>query len=347
MYALGFPGTAFILYFLLSSAVLLGNYPVRRHGLIMGVIMTTFWAGQILFTSIYIPIQSDEVGDSKPPRVGYICLLVALCNLVFGSLSAKYVLPLPLEDDSEEKYLMEKSNVVEGCDEARVQGSGRCRCCTVWMEHMGVNRLWDLDFHLILWGFVLSISVANTYIDNVSIIGETVGLEDVEGTLLLVSYGIGMLLALTCGYLSDLTLPYFPRAVYVIISSFIQGFMCSIFVGYGMNQPVFIVTTPVVFANAGLHMSLVGSILHERFGQKHFKRDWGLILMLSALVTLALLVLFGSLYEHAISQEGSQDCMGLHCLKVIFIVSAVLSFIAVGLFLLLIRQKLRRNIERN
>ena len=304
----------------------------------MGIMLASFWCGQALLNWLYVCLEPT----GRPHKVGYIFLLVALSNFVFKSFAAVFVRPLPIEEDAEKKALVSTldAEVVEesrGCTQNHRQGG--------WVESIGLDRLWELDFHLLAWGFFLSVSVGVMYIDNVSIIGASVKMGNLDEVLLTGSMFVGMLVTLTIGFISDLTLRCVPRTMYVIVGAILQGIMLAVFTQYGNHKSVFIITTLVIFGNNGLYFSMVGTILHERFGLVHFKRDWGLIVMVAAGVTVIMTTLFAQLYDAAIVIPGSTQCNGLKCLEKVFIIGSVLTFCSAVLFVVFIRREVRRRLR--
>lgn len=197
-----------------------------------------------------------------------------------------------------------------------------------FLEASGLVLLCEPDFHLILWGYVLGSSVQVMYMTNLSTIGTSLSLGTLDDTMLIVSPVFAMCFALYCGWLSDITMKLFPRCVYVMVCLGLQVILFGLSIEFGEVGGVFGLTTMIVYGNSGVLFAIVANMIHELFPTKHFKRNWGILLMCQSFVTFGMMKWFGILYsgESALNTvSGNSLCKGLVCLFKIYIVCTVFS----------------------
>ena len=346
-------GTSFLIGYLVAVAVILENFPSRYKGVLMSILCCSWWLGQSFFNYLYTVTKSDS-----HHRIGNIFLLLGLCIFVVKGLGAFLVQSVPLdEDDVESSTLIEEGNYLAKAEKAYSSTDGYSNgtnqqtitsgeLTESWMEKIGLKMFLDLDFQLATWGFVTESGIELMYMGDVSIIASALFLGDLYETTLIVAPLTSMVIVFVGGWLSDKTRNIFPRGLFPAVVRLCSAIMFAISAVYGTTGAVFVITTIVVYSANGISYSILNIIVDERFGMLHFKRNLGLILMASSLMTLAMATLFGALYDKAIIHSKFNVCRGIICVQEIFATGSVMSFVSSICFVLLERRNVIHCLKR-
>jgi len=310
--------SSFVISYLISTAVSLANFPRNQHGRVMGILAVVWSLGQAFFNWMYTITQQHH-----PPRIGMIFFVLGICIFLFKSLAIVFVHPIPL--DEEETRLIDDEKKVDGKEESKEEENEEA--VESWSDKLGLYLLSDLDFHLMLWGFVAGVSVQMMYISNVSTTCETLGLGIIDEAILPYAPIFGMAVTFITGFLSDVTLKYCPRQSYMAGAAAMQTILFAVSCVYAENETMFKLTVLLVFGFNAIYYALAGTIISDYFGMKHFKRNWGITMMIGSLVAFLLVTLYGTMMDMT---ERGGSCYGLICLKNIFRISTILSFISFG-----------------
>ena len=320
----------------------------------MSALNCTWWFGQSLFNYLYTVTQSDG-----RPAVGTIFLILGVCIFVVKGLGVFLIRSVPLdEDDVEYSTLIkdEGSSIVraEEADSSMDENdSGKHQRAATggelkesWIEKLGLRLFLDPDFHCVAWGFVIGVGTEVMYMGNVSSIAAALSMGSLYETTLVVAPITGMVSTFVCGWLSDFTRDSFPRSLYLAVGGVCNAIMFAVSAVYGTNSAVFILTTMTMYGTNGISYSITGTVVGERFGMPHFKRNWGLILMGSAGMTLITTTIFGALYDNAITNRDVRFCKGITCVQNIFIVGCIFSLVSAVCFTLFERRHILRCFRR-
>ena len=339
-------GTSFIIGYLVASAVTLGNFPSRYKGLVVSIMCCSWWLGQSFFNYLY---TVTKPGGS--PIVGNIFLILGICIFVVKGLGAFLIYSIPLDEDDaesptpvgEKDYSLMKTEKTynsmdqDGCDTDKQTATNRnltqsCR------ENPHLQVFLDPDFHLLAWGFVIGAGTEIMYMDSVSIIAASLLLGDLYEITLFVAPIASMIGTFICGWLSDITRNVFPRSLYPTVGRLCNAIMLAIGAVYGTNSAVFVLTTIIMYCTNGMSFSIIVTVVGERFGMPHFKRNLGFVLMASSVTTLVITATFGAFYDGAIVKKNVHFCRGIICVQNIFVVGSVLSVVSSACFILLERR---------
>jgi len=329
--------SSFVISYLVTTAVSLGNFPRHQHGRVMGLLTVVWSLGQAFFDYLYTVCQQHH-----PPRVGTIFLVIGICTLLFKGMGAIFVHPIPL-DPEEEKNLLEVEKSEKSAEPEREPHDGSEK--EGWLDALGLWLLCDLDFHLIVWGFMLGVSVQVMYISNVASIGKVLDLGMIDEKILPYAPLFGMAVSFTVGILSDLTLHKCPRESYIAVAGGLQTLLFGVSTVYAENQAIFIATVLLIFGFNATYFGLTGTILGDYFGMKHFKRNWGIAMMCSSLVAFLLTTAYGTLLDAAATPDG--ECIGIECLEDIFIIGGFMSFLSFIAMVWLHRRFVKERRNRN
>jgi len=316
--------SSFIIAYLVCVSVTLSNFPRAYHGRVMGLLHATWWLGQGLFNYIYVLTE-----DPDSPQVGRIFVILAVGIFVFKGLGAIYVRTVPL--GLLEQQLLELKED-EDDTEVMVKES--------WSDILGVELLWNLDFHLLAWGFICGSSVSIMYMVNVASICQALSLDDLDEVILPYAPLSAMLVSFVIGFTSDVTLTRIPRETYLAVTAAAQCFLFALMTFYSQSSAMFVASVFLVYSfNAG-YFIITSAILGDYFGTRHFKRNYGIIRMFTALVSFILVTVYGEMFDH-MANTVDGECVGIMCVYDMFIISAVLSCISFIAFVLLHRRYVR------
>lgn len=310
--------SSFVISYLVATAVSLANFPPSQHGRVMATLAIVWSLGQAFFNWMYTVTQQHH-----PPRIGMIFFVLGICIFLFKGLAAVFVRVVPM--DEEETRLIDDENKLESKEEAKEEEKDVA--AESWADKLGLYLLCDLDFHLILWGFVCGAGVQMMYISNVSSTCQTLGLGIIDEAILPYAPILGMAVNFFVGFMSDFTLKYCPRQSYMTVAAGLQTILFAVSALYADSAAMFKTTVLLVFGFNAIYYALAGTIISDYFGLKHFKRNWGITLMMGSLVAFVLSTLYGIMMDMT---ENGEECLGLICLKNIFIISAFVSFISFG-----------------
>ena len=308
----------------------------------MGLLSCCWWVGQSILFYAY-----TEINMHAPGWVGLIFLVLGVWMFIIKGLGAVFVHPVPLEIDESipiTQSEMTPQDDLQQSDSASESMNGEpveddkphswCHC-------VDLEVLRQTDFQLLLWGFALGVASQYIFIGNLSIMATSLGLGSLYSLVAILSPIVSMVVSLLCGWLSDMTLELFPRATYLSVAAFLQVLAYGTATLVGATSWAFTATTFVMYSNSGLFFAMGGSLLAERFGLRHFKRYWGMAMMLAAAMTFILLLIFGKLYQDACPTPGLTTPEGLQCFRGIYILGAFISAVSVLCFVLLQRQRIR------
>ena len=348
-------GSSFVIGYLVSLAVGMGNFPSRRQGIIMGAINGIWWIGQSLFNYLYTVAVTHTNGR---PEVGNIFLIIGVSVFVVKGSAVFLIHSVPMDEDDVECPTLIKegrSSARAGEAESRIAdyGSGAQQGVDAGdelkescFEKLGLQMFLEPDFHCIACGFIIAIGANFMYMGNVSSISASLSLVEVHDITLIVAPIAALVFTLASGWLSDCTRNAFPRSVYMVVGGIFNTILFAISSVYGASSAVFILTTLVIYGTTGMIYTMAGTIMGERFGLSHFKRNFGLVLMGSAVMTLVTSSIFGALYDRAIGNKNVRFCKGIACVQNSFIFGCLMSLVSVACFILferrLILQRFRR-----
>ena len=328
-------GSAFML--LVSTSVSMGNYSPRRRGLIAGVTGAFFFVGPTLFGMVY------SAGFSARP-IGNFFLCLSVSMIVVNILAISLIRPVPLAPET----LTEDAPVVDNA----VSFVGSKGISENWRDGLGLSQFALPSFQLLTWAFVFGYSVQMLYFANVTIYIDGYTLPSLQSTMPILAPAFAAIFTFAGGIVSDKTIRYTSRLTYLVIGTIVETLFFLISIKWGNNYYIFIITTLVVYSNNGLMWAIVPALVSEYFGMHHFTRNWGLLLMVNALLALALGYVFAWFYEDAIVNDNatcigiqcfvnpylindSATCIGLQCFVKSYLLSGCISLLSAILFAIL------------
>ena len=203
-----------------------------------------------------------------------------------------------------------------------------------WCDKLGISQFVLSSFQLITWAFFFGASVQFMYLINIGTYIHSYKMPGFGSYMTIVSPICGAVFTFASGVVSDRTITCTSRITYVLFGTGIQTLFFFLSINWGDNYYIFIITSLVVYSNNGIYWSIVPALVSEYFGIKHFTRNWGLLIMCNAFLSLGTCGAFAAFYD-AKSIKNSSGCLGLPCFSDSYMIGAFASLISTVLFALL------------
>ena len=305
--------------FLAPISICVGNFPARMRGAIIGVTSCFYLAAPAIFGVIYARFyQEGPVGNFFLP-------LVFLCTI--ASLLSMWVLrPLPLQIDN---------NIDKGEEIAEVQricfytddGSNQAN---TWYMRLGIGVMKLPAFHILSWCYLLSNMPQISIFYNITTMATSFGHTGLAVSLPIYGPMLGLLITPAVGFISDRTLKYVSRLIYIFIVNLPQIIFYILSIFCGDNPYIFSGFVLSAFIQHGLLLTITPTLITEYFGRHYFMRIWGAEVLTGALLLMIMNAVTGVLYQNAIT-DGGIDCYGLVCFQNSFILGSVMSGVSLSL----------------
>ena len=305
--------------FLAPISVCVGNFPTRMRGTIIGVTSCFYAAGAALFGGIYARLYQEG------PLGNFFLPLLFLC-IIANVLSMWVLRPLPLQIDSDidnGKETEEVQSFFFCTDDSSIPANS-------WYMRLGIGVMTLPAFHILSWCFLLSAVPHVAIFNNITTMATSFGHTELAVSLPIYGPILALLITLTVGFISDRSLTYVSRLIYIFVGNFPQFLFFIISIFCGDNSHILSGLVLYAFIQNGLLMTIIPTLITEYFGRSYFMRIWGAEILTSALLGMILNTIIGVLYQDAITDDGI-DCYGLVCFQNSFTLGSVMS----GLSLLL------------
>ena len=259
-------------------------------------------------------------------------VLLCLCLVIFANIVAIIMLKVIPQTD---KIDNTKANADGGITE-KVEGNsnteenkelieGRKKLLIVhYGEYDLTKAMKTLDFHMFLWPCILSTSIAFMYSFSLPVFLKSFDLTHLQSLLISLGSILAGLCKMSSGFVSDFTLTYFPRLLYLIILLVLQTSSLILCIFVGEDIVVVIFTVLVQFVALGIFMVMIPMIMCDWYGVTHYASIWGAVMVLVGSGNLGMSYLMGALYDSKIT-DGSNVCYGLKCFRITFFISTLLS----------------------
>lgn len=308
------PGFGTVFMVLVSTSVSIDNFSARHRGLVVGGTSSFLLLGPTLFSAIY-------AAGFKVVPVGDYFSAIAACMVVINLLSVWFIRVLPREPEEAKETTCLLAEHVTFVPEKELKEESLA-------DRIGWPLLAVLEFDLMTWGFICTCSIQLLYITNVTIYSASYSLKGMGGIMSIAGPVFGMIISFLSGWVSDYSVRHVTRLIYVVISVLAQTLFFLVSIWYGHDIVVYIGTTLVVYASNGTLFSIIPALVSEYFGTRHFVRNWGTMLMINAVLSLGMGEVFAMFYEQGLQRERD-ECKGLRCFWVSYLICSVLSALSV------------------
>ena len=302
-------GSSFM--FLAPISICVDNFSPRVRGAVIGLAVCFNTIGPSAFGAIYAGLYNEG-------PLGNFFLLIAIVCILVNLLSMWILRPIPLESEDNMQGEPIRNKVPSVCflnDDGSLPADS-------WYMRLGIGVLKLPVFHILLWCNILSSVPKLAVMINITTMATSFGHHSLAVNLPIWGPILGLLTP-AIGYISDRTLKYVSRLVYIVMAEvlLLLFFIVSIF--QGNDSHIFsglVLSSYILF---GFHAALIPTLITEYFGSHYFMRIWGLQMLTNALLTLLMTAIVGTLYQNAITNNGT-ECYGLVCFQSTFILSSIM-----------------------
>ena len=307
-----FPGFGTSFMFFLPIWVSVENFPARVRGSIIGFTIAFARCGSTVFGVIYTRFYQEV-------PIGNFFLLVAILCVLANLLSMWVLRPLPVQVNSDilkEEGLQKVYSVCFVADNGSEPANS-------WYAHLGIGLMKVPAFHIFSWCLFLSSAPQSAIISNITTMANSFGHKGLAMRLINYGHIVGLLITPLIGVISDWTLEYASRLVYVILGHIPLFLFLIVSIFYGDNSNIFSGLVLSSYIQIGSHSATVPTLITEYFGCHYFVRVMGAKTLTIALLETILNISIGALYQDAII-DGGTDCYGLVCFQHSFILVCVM-----------------------
>ena len=300
---------------LVSLTVNMNNFPPNHRGLVAGTMGASWWFGSAITAAIY---NSYYLSSS----VGNFFLFVGILYFVTCALCMWLVRRLPVGPDREECQALTT-------DKSMDSHVSQIADTEPLVQRFGLDMLCNMNFHLLLWGYVLMGSVQLAFLTNITIFTESYELTEYNFILTVGGPLCACAVKFLVPCISDYTVTYFPRIWYVLATTLVQAVIIFACIFVGNDHSLFLTTAFVVYMANGIAWGVLPPVVSEYFGMCHFSRNWGFFMLVESLFLFVILAILGLLYDDQIRLINSHECLGLRCFQGFYILATILSALAV------------------
>ncbi|XP_076092634.1 uncharacterized protein LOC143064024 [Mytilus galloprovincialis] len=182
-------------------------------------------------------------------------------------------------------------------------------------EQLSIKQLiCNANFHLFTWMFVLAASVGLTLVNNITVIAKSLHLNQYNGSLVLVVPITTAALSIFIGVISDLFKEKIPRMSILVFACACFVVSQAIILIFGELYVLLIIGTFLCGLGISALWTLCPAVMSELFSLENIGRNWGIAILLAAVVGLIIQLIFGTIYDaHVV--EGTLDCYGMKCIN--------------------------------
>ena len=299
---------------LVPTTICAENFPARVRGAIMGITGSCIMLAPALFGKIYVTwFDEGYIGN-------YFLLLAVLC-VVMNLLSIWILRPIDSCNESDSKENRSECHTVSFVNDSNGSSPGG------WMERIGLDLIKIPAFHVLSWCFFLMDAMQLVVAANLTTMAASFGHHKLAKTLPIWGPIASLIAGVILGFVSDLTVKYFSRLVYLFVGNSLQTMFFILSIFWGDTSSIFMGLVMSAYINSGFVFSVIPTLYSEYFGIHHFVRNWGAVLLADSLVSLLIGVIVGFFYDNAIPGEG-HECYGLVCFRSTFLIGSATCVLA-------------------
>ncbi|XP_052804305.1 uncharacterized protein LOC128234236 [Mya arenaria] len=351
-------GSVFTYMVALNTNVI--NFSAKHTGKVVGFLNAFFAGSPSVFGTLFYRVFTH--GDSTDPAnqdfagfMLFFAILFGIVNILCMFFLRIYVIK-DIRDDVTIKYIKNSNGDVIDDITSVVNGQPSngilvTEETTLKAENAeeGVpmtlmSTLRRLDFQIFSWMFAFASSVGLVYGNNITVTSKSVGLDYYNDRLVIIIPITNAIVSAFIGVISDMFKDRIPRQAIVTLACLTLIVAQALVITLADTLSVFVTATVLAGFGIGIIWSLCPTIMKEMFSVEHLGRNWGIALLIAALLAFASQEVFGTLYDIKIPEGDGNYCYGMACIRGgygVFLGVAVLALL-MGLTLLLMRRCWRK-----
>jgi MFS family permease len=213
-------------------------------------------------------------------------------------------------------------------------------------DNLKEQSFWELllsmDYQLLAILCSSTFAVSLLLSNNLTVLTREEGLSSFDSIITLLYPPLVIITALLFSLISDKAKHRLSRISFINI-----GGMClciSSILNAFISTSRTVVVTAVVFgaAGTGIVYTIGPTAMSEMFHIDNFMRNWGLVMLMRAILIIILHVIFGALYDMELKTADAMFCKGLHCTRYGYVVTGGVALVAIGLGICLIVRRNRK-----
>ncbi|KAK6182568.1 hypothetical protein SNE40_010222 [Patella caerulea] len=320
------------------------NFPAEHRGKVIGLLNACFTGSPSIFALLYYHVFSTgdynrvENQDFSGFMLFFAILFVVmnlLCMLFLHDLSKlkskELVISNSIDENSvqvsSETSINHQDGVATDTDTSPILQDEETQVETSFSRFLKLVK--SLDFQLLCVSFTFAAVLGLVNTNNITVITKAVGLSSYDNDIVISMPVANTILSLGIGPLSDKVKAKCPRLTFFLASCVFFTLAELVFIVFASSIGGIFIGIILVGFGIGILWTLVPTIVSELFGISDFGRNWGILLMLSGLGSLAGQAIFGKIYDSMITEPGSLYCYGTKCFLYDFIFMAVLGLISI------------------
>ena len=320
------------------------NFPEKHSGKVIGTLNAFFAGSPSVFAIVYYNVftTGDKTKTENQDFRGFM-LMIAIMFFIINVLDLMFVYKIPYdgpeitivikENEIEKNDTSDSSHLVENSEQEHVDANKE----TEEEESVPfIKILLNAGYILFLLTFSFSTTLSLVFGVNITLISKSVGLDNYNETLTIISPITNAVFSVLIGFFSDHFKERIPR-LHIIICGCVAYMLCILLV---VVCPTYIEALMAAAFLCGVGIAFVFSLtpplMKEMFGMRNFGRNWGVALLAQSAIAMPSQILFGAMYDAHVQPGDGHNCFGSKCIvggMSVFLGMAVLT-VLLGLLLL-------------
>jgi len=313
------------------------NFDKKYTGAIVGILNAFFAGSPSVFAALYYNVftHGDKTDTKNQDFAGFMLLFAisfAVVDLfcIVCMRNYKDDTPAFVQFENDEGGVNAEKSDIDHTDEVEKINNGSSSINSETNPHtsdgpehpysktqMSLKQiLLNLDFQLLIWSISFASAIGLVYANNITLISKSVGLNTHDGTLTIIVPIANAIISSAIGIFSDYFKARIPR-FWILFSSYVfftasQVLVLLFATSYGM----LILSLILLAFGISIIWTISPTLINEWFHPGNLGRNWGIGILLAALIGAGMQEAFGALYDHVSSGSGiNVHCEGMKCIR--------------------------------
>ncbi|KAL3836733.1 hypothetical protein ACJMK2_022152 [Sinanodonta woodiana] len=302
-------GSVFTYMVALNTNVI--NFHDRHTGKVVGLLNAFFAGSPSIFATIFYAFFGSATDVEHQNLAGFMLLFA----ISFGGADILCIIFLRVYNDTTTQTSPEHSGDLHSIEKepstVEVVPLGRNT-----FEHLPLKKLLrNVDYHLFAWTFALASSIGLVFGNNLTVVSKSMHLDQYNDRLVLIIPISNAIISLSIGIISDYFKEKVPRLAILIFGccEYIVSLVLCILLADKIAA-LYIATT-IAGIGIGITWSISPTIMKEMFYIGNLGRNWGIALLVAAVLGMVSQLIYGALYDANIAKDGGNNCYGMPCIR--------------------------------
>ncbi|KAH3704436.1 uncharacterized protein LOC127860954 [Dreissena polymorpha] len=358
-------GSVFTYMVALNTNVI--NFNPKYSGMIVGILNAFFAGSPSIYATIYYNVftHGDSTVTSNQDYPGFM-LMFAISFAVVDILCIIFMKLYPDENPLFERFDQESSNDVVGVEEHTTIDphhevfnfkNGTSINSNVSPPSPAVNPLAEremslteilmtFDYQILIWMIGFASAIGLVYANNITVISKSVKLDHHDNVLTIIIPITNAVVSAAVGIFSDYFKDRLPRT-WILIACCVFFTLSQVLVFiFADVYGILILSLILLGIGIAILWTITPTVVKENFYVGNLGRNWGIAILLAALIGFGIQEAFGAIYDHKATGTVDQKvCYGMQCVRggtAVVITCGGIS-IALGLIMQLKQRCCKRN----